>query len=64
MSDDRTLRPTISQQLGLSEDPNKPNHTVSHTGAQVIRLESKQPGLPTYHRRIVSSMSCSVSGKI
>ncbi|CAO1625542.1 unnamed protein product [Sympodiomycopsis kandeliae] len=46
---------TLSQQLGLKEDPNKLDHTVSsHTGSKVTRFESGQPGFPTYHRRIAN----------
>lgn len=46
------MKPSFKQQLGLQDDPNAMDHTVSHSGAKVTRMESSQPGFPVYHRRI------------
>lgn len=54
MSAQEKTAPNLSQQLGLRDDPNKLDHTVSHTGSRVTRFETGQPGFPTYHRRIAN----------
>ncbi|CAO1634635.1 unnamed protein product [Parajaminaea phylloscopi] len=45
-------KPTMLEQLGLKENPNALQHTVSRNGSKVTRMESAQPGFPVYHRRI------------
>lgn len=50
--DQKPAAPTLRQQLGFDEDPNRLEHSVSHNGAPITKLESSQPGFPVYHRRI------------
>lgn len=60
--DQKPAAPTLRQQLGFEQDPNRLEHSISHNGAPVTKLESSQPGFPVYHRRIAKWVSGEASG--